>query len=251
VSYSIIFGSLGNATPFDFIDQVQVKTGGYEAEFGQATGGVVNVITKSGSNTLRGSAFGYLRPSALQNTPTQFQSINGSVQTERTRSHDGGAEGGFPGVKNKLFFFGAIDPSREVTAFNAPAGFPLDSLGTIDRTRDTMTYAAKVTGRPTSGQRIDTPFFGDPSNGANGPQRASALLVTDTSSYSSLMYGGHNQTVQYSGAFSHGLLLEGTFARALNRIAETPSVNAWRVTDQTVTPTVTTGGIGIYSTGHR
>ncbi len=76
-SYSIIFGSLGNATPFDFIDQVQVKTGGYEAEFGQATGGVVNVITKSGSNTLRGSAFGYLRPSALQNTPTQFQSING------------------------------------------------------------------------------------------------------------------------------------------------------------------------------
>ena len=37
--------------------QVQVKTGGYEAEFGQATGGVVNVITKSGSNVARGSAF--------------------------------------------------------------------------------------------------------------------------------------------------------------------------------------------------
>ncbi|HXI28047.1 MAG TPA: carboxypeptidase regulatory-like domain-containing protein, partial [Vicinamibacterales bacterium] len=48
-SYSIIFGSLGNATPFDFVKEVQVKTGGYEAEFGQATGGVVNVVTKSGS----------------------------------------------------------------------------------------------------------------------------------------------------------------------------------------------------------
>jgi hypothetical protein len=47
-SYSIVFGSLGNATPFDFIQEVQVKTGGYEAEFGNATGGVVNVITKSG-----------------------------------------------------------------------------------------------------------------------------------------------------------------------------------------------------------
>ena len=33
-SYSIVFGSLGNATPFDFIQEVQVKTGGYEAEFG-------------------------------------------------------------------------------------------------------------------------------------------------------------------------------------------------------------------------
>ena len=47
-SYSIIFGSLGTATPFDFVKEVQVKTGGYEAEFGQALGGVVNVVTKSG-----------------------------------------------------------------------------------------------------------------------------------------------------------------------------------------------------------
>jgi Carboxypeptidase regulatory-like domain/TonB-dependent Receptor Plug Domain len=46
-SYSIVFGSLGNATPFDFMQEIQVKTGEYEAEYGQATGGVVNVITKS------------------------------------------------------------------------------------------------------------------------------------------------------------------------------------------------------------
>ena len=50
-SYSIVFGSLGNGTPFDFMKEVQVKTGGYEAEYGQATGGVVNVVTKSGTNT--------------------------------------------------------------------------------------------------------------------------------------------------------------------------------------------------------
>ena len=36
-SYSIVFGSLGNGTPYDFMQEVQVKTGGYEAEFGQAT----------------------------------------------------------------------------------------------------------------------------------------------------------------------------------------------------------------------
>ena len=54
-SYSIVFGSLGNGVPFDFVKETQVKTGGYEAEFGQSTGGVVNVVTKSGSNTLRGS----------------------------------------------------------------------------------------------------------------------------------------------------------------------------------------------------
>jgi hypothetical protein len=67
-SYSIIFGSLGNATPFDFIKEVQVKTGGYEAEFGQSTGGVINVVTKSGANNLRGSVFGYTRPSGWRAT---------------------------------------------------------------------------------------------------------------------------------------------------------------------------------------
>ena len=39
-----------------------MKTGGYEAEYGQATGGVVNVVTKSGTNQLAGSLFGYFRP---------------------------------------------------------------------------------------------------------------------------------------------------------------------------------------------
>ncbi len=58
-----------------------------------------------------------------------------------------------------------------------------------------MTYSAKATWQPTSAQRIDASFFGDPSTGDNGPQRESALLVTDTSSFSSLIYGGHNQTV--------------------------------------------------------
>ncbi len=61
-SYSIVFGSLGNGTPYDFVKEVQVKTGGYEAEYGQAIGGVVNVVTKSGTNKLQGSVFGYIAP---------------------------------------------------------------------------------------------------------------------------------------------------------------------------------------------
>ena len=69
-----MFGSLGNATPFDFVKEIQVKTGGYEAEFGQSTGGVVNVITKSGSNEFRGSVFGYARPSKLEGDWTQVTS---------------------------------------------------------------------------------------------------------------------------------------------------------------------------------
>jgi outer membrane receptor protein involved in Fe transport len=250
-SYSIVFGSLGNATPFDFMQEVQVKTGGYNAEFGQSTGGVVNVITKSGSNNVSGSLFGYTRPTRLESNWTQYQSINGSVQTVGARASDGGAEGGFPIVRDKLFVFGAIDPGRDVRTFQAPKGFPLQSLGDADRVRNNLTYSAKATWQPANAHRIDVSFFGDPSTGDNGPQRTSALLVNNTASFSSLKYGGHNQTIRYNGVLSNNWLLEGTFARALNRINETPSVNAWRVADQTVTPTVTTGGIGFYEAGNR
>jgi hypothetical protein len=65
-TYSPIFGSLGSGVNFDFIQEVQVKTGGFEAQYGQALGGVVNVITKSGSNTLHGSLYGYLAPHSLR-----------------------------------------------------------------------------------------------------------------------------------------------------------------------------------------
>ena len=110
-SYSIVFGSLGNGTPFDFIQEVQVKTGGYEAEFGQATGGVVNVVTKSGSN-LRGIAVRLRRPSgARERTGSSTRRDQRQRADDGHAAGDGGAEGGGPVLNDKLFFFGAIDPS--------------------------------------------------------------------------------------------------------------------------------------------
>jgi len=245
-SYSIIFGSLGNATPFDFMQEIQVKTGGYEAEYGQATGGVVNVITKSGSNNVRGSGFGYWRPDQLENPWTQFQSTNGSVQTVASRQYDAGLEAGAPIVRDRLFFFGAIDPGQEVRTLHAPAGFPLESMGDVDRIRKTLTYSSKATWQVGGRHRVDVSLFGDPSKGDNGPQRTSSLLNEDTSSFSGIEYGGHNQTVRYNGVLGNAWLLEATFARALSRLSETPSVNQWRQINTTVTPNVVTGGIGLY-----
>src|SRR5262249_4136075 len=164
-SYSITFGSLGNATPYDFVKEVQVKTGGYEAEFGQATGGVVNVVTKSGGNQLRGSAFGYASPHQLEGGWKQYQAANGSVNTEATKASDVGIEAGGPVIKNHLFFFGAIDPSFQTRTLHAPPNFPLASLGDVNRERRTVSYAAKGTAQLSSAHRIDASFFGDPSHG--------------------------------------------------------------------------------------
>jgi hypothetical protein len=250
-SYSIIFGSLGNATPFDFIKEVQVKTGGYEAEFGQSTGGVINVVTKSGTNNLRGSVFGYTRPSGVEGKWTQYQSENGTLQTVRTRLNDGGIEGGGPIAKDHAFFFGAIDPQWDTRTLHAPHGakptdFPLESLGDVDRTRRNISYSAKGTFQLSNGNRFDASFFGDPSKAKNGPQRGNALTAQNTSRFSALDYGGHNQTGRYDGILSSSWLLEAYYARALNTITETPSVDQWNITDATVRPNVLTGGIGLY-----
>jgi len=249
-SYSITFGSLGNATPYDFIKEIQVKTGGYEAEFGQATGGVVNVITKSGANQFRGSAFAYTAPSGLESGWTQYQATNGSVNTASTKTGDVGVEAGGKVVKDRVFFFGAIDPGWQTRTFTAPPNFPLASLGEVPRDRQTTSYAAKATVQLNSANRIDASFFGDPSHGDTGPQRTSSLLRTTTSGFSTLDYGGHQQTVKYDGILSSSFLVEGSFARSLNKISELPSVNTWQVTDTRVVPNIISGGIGSYEQGN-
>jgi outer membrane receptor protein involved in Fe transport len=253
-SYSTVFGSLGNATPFDFIQEVQVKTGGYEAEFGSATGGVVNVVTKSGSNQLRGSAFAYDRPTKTEGEFTQVNSPNGTLNTTGTHTGDFGAEGGLPIVKDHIFFFGAIDPSWETRSFIAPndlANFPLRSLGSVDRNRRSVSYSAKGTVVASAAHRFDVSFFGDPSKGKMGAQRGSALLKANTDSYSSLTYGGHNQAVRYTGIWSNSFLAEAYFARSVNDIAEVPLANTWNVRDNTVTPNLLSGGIGGYEAGNH
>jgi carboxypeptidase family protein/TonB-dependent receptor-like protein len=250
-SYSIVFGSLGNGTPYDFMQEVQVKTGGYEAEFGQATGGVINVVTKAGSNALKASGFGYARPHGLESDYNTVQSVEGTVTTVASRLSDVGGTFGGPIVHDHLFFFGAIDPQWETNTFAAPQGFPLQTLGNVDRDRRITNYAAKGTWQATSAQRFDVSFFGDPASGAIGPQRTESLLNQTTSGYSSLEYGGHNQTVHYDGVFSSHFLVDASVGRALNRILETPSVDAWQVRDLRVVPRVITGGLGFYEAGNR
>ena len=250
-SYSIVHGSLGNAVPFDFFKEVQVKTGGYQAEFGQSMGGVVNVITKSGTNAIHGSAFGYSSPTGLEGSWKQYQSVNGTVQTLSSQLHDAGVEGGGPIVRNRLFFFGAVDPQWETRTLQAPEGSDLYNTDGYDRNRRNVSYSLKGTAQLSPVHRIDASFFGDPSHGEMGPQRTSSLRATSTSSFSEIDYGGHNQTVRYDGVLGSHWLVEGAYARALNRINEVPSDDVWRATDTTVSPQRTTGGIGFYEAGNR
>jgi carboxypeptidase family protein/TonB-dependent receptor-like protein len=248
--YNRVFGSLGTGVTTDFIQETQVKTAGFEAEYGQATGGVVNVITRSGSNALHGSLFGYVRPAGLEGGWRQQQTEAGQVNTTRSRDLDVGISVGGPLLKDRLFLFGAFNPQYETRTLIAPEGFPLRSLGEVDRKRRSLSYAGKLTWQLEAQHRLDLTAFGDPSHGDPGPQRPDALLAEDADRFSELRtYGGHNQALRYSGVLDPKWWLEVTAALARTRHEEVASVDEWRVTDVSVVPSVLSGGLGRYAAG--
>lgn len=246
-SYSTTFKTPGNAITFDFVQEIQVKTAGFEAEFGQSTGGIVNVITKSGSNAFKGSVFTYARPDALESDWDQITTRNGTVNTTGATTAEGGFTLGGPVLKDRLFFFTAANLQHERVSFVAPSGFALARLGEVPRKRRTVSYAGKATYQIASRHRVDASFFGDPSKGDNGPQRSAALRGIDTSGFSELStYGGHNQTLRYEGVLSPKWFLEASVSRAYGTMQEQPSIDTWAVTDTTVVPNVRSGGVGGY-----
>jgi hypothetical protein len=62
------YGAQGKELNYEFIQEIDVKTGGYQAEFGRSTGGIITVITKSGGNEFHGDVFGYYDNDSLRPT---------------------------------------------------------------------------------------------------------------------------------------------------------------------------------------
>lgn len=108
----LTYGTVGSPVVNDFIEEIEIITGGYNAEYGRSTGGIVNVTTKTGSNEVKGSIFAYYEPgqltAAAQLTPINAGSID-SV-TNKNFVADFGFELGGPIIKDKLWYFIGFDP---------------------------------------------------------------------------------------------------------------------------------------------
>ena len=92
------------------IEEVQVQTSNFSAEFGRGNGAVVNLRTKSGTNQLHGKAWEYHRDAALN--ARNFFSAQRSPQT----FNQFGANAGGPIIKNRTFFFGSYEGTRNAVA---------------------------------------------------------------------------------------------------------------------------------------
>jgi hypothetical protein len=89
----------------DAIEEYRVNSALYDAEYGTQAGGQIDVVTKSGTNQLHGSAFGYLRNSVFDARNFNDFDINGNPAIPPFRYGQYGMSVGGPIVKNKLFFF--------------------------------------------------------------------------------------------------------------------------------------------------
>lgn len=104
------FGGSGANLPFEFVQEVEIKTGAYGAEYGKSTGGIFNVITKSGGNEFHGDVFGYGTTKGLVREVKNFP-FTGSAANGFSEVDLGGDIGG-PIVKDKVWFFGAFNPQK-------------------------------------------------------------------------------------------------------------------------------------------
>jgi hypothetical protein len=226
--YSEVYGSLGTGVNFDFVKEIQVKTGGFEAQYGQALGGIVNVVTDSGSNDIHGSLYAYSGPSWTEPVYNQVNAVRtGSPETETVGQHtyDFGFNLGGPFMKNKFFWYGAFDPSWQFAARQAPVGFDLRAHGPFSRERRSLNWVGKLNYNLTDSHRLEATAYADPSHSPSTVQ--GSLLRDNTDSASSLDYGTRNWAVKYSGSFGPATLASASFAWNHSEFTETPTQNTF------------------------
>jgi len=150
-------GTSGKNLIADFVEEVQVKSSGYTAEYGGATGGVINAITKSGTNEWRGSALfnyqgsslaGARKPSLRQNlTNSDIAEYITYPKDDESRIEPGFSLGG-PIMKNRAWFFGAYLPVIETTTRSvspSTAGNPSASTNSVEQKTPAQNITANIT----------------------------------------------------------------------------------------------------------
>ncbi|MEQ1759322.1 MAG: TonB-dependent receptor [Vicinamibacterales bacterium] len=152
VTNSLVDGRSRQNTVFEYLQEVQVKTSGISAEFGGALGGVISAVTKSGGNVFRGEAHYYFAGSALSAAPVKRLVLNPQTEANAFYVQDkespanqnefGGSIGG-PIVKDRLFFFGAYSPRRDVR--DNPYNYSDNQSNSIKRTIWTQQAFGKLT----------------------------------------------------------------------------------------------------------
>jgi Carboxypeptidase regulatory-like domain/TonB dependent receptor/TonB-dependent Receptor Plug Domain len=213
------YGTSGTNLTMNFVEEVQVMTGGYSAEFGRSTGGVFNVITKSGGNEFHGDVFGYYSSKDWASDNIALFKRGGSeapngrtVGASLADSKDLGASLGGPIMKDKLWFFGAYNPSHR-TVHIGQWDPPLGDQPTSYK-RETTFYAGKLTWSANPNHNFVFTAFGDPTKEEGWLIRgvaATPALVSSANRKNDV--GSDNLSARYTGVITQAFLAEVNVGR--------------------------------------
>ncbi|HEX8559250.1 MAG TPA: TonB-dependent receptor [Pyrinomonadaceae bacterium] len=214
------FGGSGANLPFEFVQEVEIKTGAFSAEYGKSTGGIFNVITKSGGNDFRGDVFGYLTTKGMVRETKQF-SFTGSAPNGFSEI-DAGFDLGGPIVKDKLWFFGAFNPQQRKNFFLTQT-----FRDEVENKVTTPFYSGKVTWGINQNHTMTFSTFGDFSKEEGFLYGSANLGVSgfgnDPSSFRGVIErGGSNYTTRLNSVFSPNFIGEFAFGLHLQRLNTIP-----------------------------
>ncbi|CAN5463192.1 TonB-dependent receptor [soil metagenome] len=195
--------------PFDFYKTVEVKTGGFSAEFGRGTGGVVNAVTKSGSNTFAFAVHGNYEPKSLrEKAPDTFQTAN----RLRTADYkDVVLEASGPIIEDHLFLYGLYQaPKSKVTT-----GAILGNYYGVTTYNDPV-WGLKLDGYLTSRQHLELTYMDTSQQQAQ--QRYSYSNATGVIGAKTInqinRFGGPSWVGRYTGTFTDWLTVSAAYGKS-------------------------------------
>ena len=237
-TFTRVYGSLGTGINTSFIKEVQIKTGGFEPQYGQSQGGIVNIITQSGGNEYHGAVYGFMRPDAFEAKRKQRDdfSVNKVGKILAEEQFDAGVDiGGYvPGARDNLFFFGSFNPTvRKQIVLGAEGSGLLTQLGEHNRRYRTYNYAFKTDYQVNSNHAFAFSIFGDPTR--TNKTSFNTLNVDNTSAQSAFVFGTRNMALRYNGTLTPTWTLNSSWSWGKNTFDETGFDDIYNVVDLTQT----------------
>jgi Carboxypeptidase regulatory-like domain len=236
--WSEVYGPVGVPINMSFVKEVNIKTSAFGAQYGGSTGGIVQIVTKSGGKDYHGDITANFAPESFEATRLQAEDF-GILNQPGKGLHMGGYDlsgefgGPVPGVRKHLFFYGSFDPSWQRQWELAPPASALLAHGPFMMRTNTYSYATKLTYQLNDNHRIDFSFVGDPSHTGNSPWRS--LTADNTTRFSNWQFGSKNMVVHYTGTLSNTWLVAADFSWDHTDFTENPSTNLSEITDLTQT----------------
>jgi hypothetical protein len=188
---NLYVGTRGQGVAFEFVDEVQVKASGYQAEYGGSLGGVIHVITRQGGNSFHGDVLGFCSGSGLNGKErdtlrlnpydvnvaeyVNYQDLYGKDKVDRIEA--GFSLGGYI-VKDRLWFFGSFLPVYNTTTRHVEFD-PSLIEGDFTRRDYYWNFEAKLTSQPFKFVRLGASFVSNlnnykgelpPRNGTGNPE---------------------------------------------------------------------------------